>query len=298
MTEIFEILNKIGYINLADSGQCWRTNPLYRSYRSQNNLVIKKTTGQWYDHSERVGGGLHSLIQKTLKLSNIEETKKYIGELPIIQQRDAIELCETKKFDKSLLYKLDRDNSYWNNRGVSDWIIEKFNGGVAHNGRMKGRYVFPIFDEKNDLIGFSGRLIEKNDNLPKWKHLGQKKNFLFPSFSKEFILKEKTVILIESIGDCLKLSECGVNNTMVSFGVDLSPKIIQQLLKLDVQKILISLNNDEDNGFVGNLAAEEYKNELKNYFDEAQITIALPSAKDFGEMTCEQINLWKTQYLS
>jgi DNA primase len=163
---------------------------------------------------------------------------------------------------------------------------------------MKGRYVFPIFDDRDDLIGFSGRLINPSDTLPKWKHVGQKKNFIFPFRATEHIQKTKTVMIVESIGDCLKLMECGVNNVLVSFGVSLSPRIIQHLLRLDVNRIVISLNNDEDNGLVGNLAAQEYKEELMNFFDEHQLAIALPTAKDFGEMSCEAILEWKNQYLN
>jgi len=222
-----------------------------------------------------------------------------MGDLPIyVDTRHSVELTDIKKFDKGLLIKLIKDNSYWNSRGVSDRTLKGFQGGIAQNGRMKGRYVFPIFDERGDLIGFSGRLTQKSDSLPKWKHLGQKKNFIFPANASKFIQETKTVMIIESIGDCLKLMECGINNVLVSFGVSLSPKIIQHLLKLDVGKIVISLNNDEDNGFVGNEAAQEYKEELLNYFDESQLAIALPTAKDFGEMSCEEIISWKNQYLN
>ena len=59
---------------------------------------------------------------------------------------------------------------------------------------MKDRYTFPIFDNNQELIGFSGRLIKHNDNLPKWKHIGQKKNFIFPNFSKEFIRYFKRIL--------------------------------------------------------------------------------------------------------
>ncbi len=158
---------------------------------------------------------------------------------------------------------------------------------------MKGRYVFPIFDDKDNLIGFSGRLTFESSTLPKWKHIGQKKNFIFPAQAMEHIVRLRYVIIVESIGDMLKLMECGVFNVIVSFGVSLSPKIIEYLLRLDVDRIFISLNNDEDGGFVGNQAAEEYEEELLKYFDRRQIVVALPPAKDFGVMTCEAIHQWK-----
>ena len=295
MSDIIGVLNTIGYTQLQDMGNHWRCDPIYRAFRSRNTLAIKKTTGQWFDHSERIGGSLAQLVQKTLQLPSLSDTKAYLGDLPIsIDVRESVELTETKKFDKQILLKLVKDNSYWHSRGITDYTLRPFEGGIAvTQGRMLGRYVFPIFDEKNDLIGFAGRLLQKNDLLPKWKIIGQKKNFIFPT-----IQKFKTIILVESIGDCLKLMECGVFNVMVSFGVSLSPKIIQHLLKMDVNKIVIALNNDEDGGFVGNEAAEEFKTELMNFFDESQIKIALPTGKDFGEMSCEDILKWKEKHLN
>ena len=300
MSDVLNVLNSIGYVQFLDCGTHWRTNPLYRGYRSQNNLAIKKATGQWFDHSERAGGSLAQLIQKTLQLPSLEATKAYLGDLPIsVDIRESVELTDIKKFDKGILIKLMKDNSYWHDRGVSDDTLAPFEGGVAvTKGRMTGRYVFPIFNERKDLIGFAGRLLSKSDVAPKWKILGQKKNFIFPMENLKEIRKKSTVILVESIGDCLKLMECGISNVLVSFGVSLSPEIIRHLLKLDVNKIIISLNNDEDGGFVGNEASEEYKSELLNFFDERQVSIALPTAKDFGEMSCSEIMAWKEKFLN
>jgi hypothetical protein len=299
MSDVLSVLNSIGYVTLVDSGDVWRAKPLYRDSDNPTVLCIRKSNGQWYDHAERIGGGLAQLVQKTLNLPSIRDTKNYIGDLPIsISNSESIELCDTKKFDKELLIKLLKDNSYWKKRGISDHILNQFRGGVAQNGRMKGRYVFPIFSDREDLIGFAGRLLQNNDSLPKWKILGQKKDFIFPTNASEEIKKTNSVILVESIGDCLKMMECGINNVLVSFGVSLSAKIIQHLLRLDAGRIIISLNNDEYNSFVGNKASLEYKEKLLNYFDESQVTIALPTAKDFGEMSCEEIYSWKKQYLN
>lgn len=299
MSDILNVLNSIGYTNLVDSGTVYRTRPLYRDSDNPTVLCINKINGQWYDHAEMIGGGLAQLVQRTLNLSSQEATKSYLVDLPqLADPQESVELVDTKKFDKGLLVKLIKDNSYWNNRGISNHTLIPFQGGLAQNGRMKGRYVFPIFDHREDIIGFSGRLIEHNDMLPKWKILGQKKNFLFPFQSSESIIKSKSAIVVESIGDCLALMECGIKNILVSFGVSLSPKIIQHLLKLDVGKIIIALNNDSENNSVGNKAAQSYKSEFCNYFDENQLVVALPTAKDFGEMSCEEITLWKNQYLN
>ena len=65
------------------------------------------------------------------------------------------------------------------------------------------------------------------------------------------------------------------------------------LLKLDPDKIYISFNNDNEKNNAGNDAAEKAFNKLLRYFDKRQLVIKLPTKKDFGEMTTEEIIKWK-----
>jgi len=269
MSEILNVLNSIGYTSLTDFGNSWRCDPLYRSFRSRNSLAIKKTTGQWFDHSERYGGSLAKLVQKTLGLASLSDTKAYMGDLPItVDTRESVELTEIKKFDKNILIKLVKDNSYWHERGISKKIINIFKCGIAKNGRMKDRFVFCIFDKQNNLIGFSGRDLSNKSDI-KWKILGQKKNFIFPIIKSQ--VKINDVVLVESIGDFLSLLEIGVKNILVLFGVSLSDSLIFELIKLDPKRIFIAMNNDCQTGFVGNSAANEIEIQLQSFFDKNQV---------------------------
>ena len=73
---------------------------------------------------------------------------------------------------------------------------------------MQNRYVFPIFDNKNNIIGLSGRKLEAKSNRPKWIHYGKKSKWIYPSFvNKNYIKDKEEVILVESIGDMLSLWE-------------------------------------------------------------------------------------------
>jgi DNA primase len=78
--------------------------------------------------------------------------------------------------------------------------------------------VFPVYNEHNQIIGFSGRHVESNNDkwkhLPKWKHVGKRNNWVYPAFNTatgvdEEIEFKKEVILVESIGDALALYEQG-----------------------------------------------------------------------------------------
>jgi DNA primase len=105
--------------------------------------------------------------------------------------------------------------------------------------------------------------------------------------------EQREVILVESVGDMLNLWQNGIKNVLVTFGTSLSLPILNQLLKLDIKKIYISLNNDSNKNMAGNIGADKIYSRLKRYFDQRQLKIALPIKKDFGEMTNEEILQWK-----
>lgn len=286
------ILQDIGYV-LTDHGKEYRTRPLYRDSDNDSVLRIWKNSGQWVDFKENISGSLEDLVKITLKLKSIDEAKNWISSKGIDTSFKEEETAkptvkQTSTFDKSLLIKLSRDTSYWNNRGISDSTLEPFMGGVATGGKMFNRYVFPIFNNKDDIIGFAGRDISKValENRPKWKLLGDKKEWVFPAkVNLKELQKANEIIIVESIGDMLALRENGIKNCIVSFGLNISAAMICFLISLNPKKLIIAFNNDGLFTGAGNKAAETAKKTLTNYFDLPQIKICLPSgAKDFGEL--------------
>lgn len=287
-----QILQDLGY-TLADRGKEYRTKPLYRDSDNDNVLRIWKNSGQWVDFKENVSGSLEDLVRLTLKLKNIDEAKQWVSSRGIDtnsldEDRPKALISQPTIFDPDILLKLRKDDSYWGGRGISASTLAPFKGGVATSGKMFNRYVFPVFNSENLLIGFSGRDVSSLtlDGRPKWKHLGDKKEWVFPAQinSKELRLK-KEVILVESIGDMLALMENGISNVLVTFGLHISNKILYTLIALNPEKIVIAFNNDGSEKGAGNSAAETIKHKLHGYFDPSQVSINLPStAKDFGEM--------------
>ena len=166
--------------------------------------------------------------------------------------------------------------------------------------RSFNRYVFPIFNSENLLIGFSGRDVSNLtlDGRPKWKHLGDKKEWVYPAqINCKSIKAKKEVILVESIGDMLALFENGITNVLVTFGLFLSNKMLYTLIARNPEKIVVAFNNDGSESGAGNEAAQTVKSRLLGYFDDSQILIRLPSsAKDFGEMNLRNPSLVREWY--
>ena len=89
----------------------------------------------------------------------------------------------------------------------------------------------------------------------------------------------------------LALWEAGIKNVIVIFGLNISTAVLNTLLRLDPNRVIISLNNDSENG-AGNMAAHKIQRRLLSFFDSHQIKILLPSKNDFGEMSKDEILAW------
>ena len=293
---VFQVLTDLGY-KLKDHGKEYRARPLYRDSDNDTVLKIEKNSGNWFDFKQNISGDLNSLVKLTLKLDGVEEAKQWLKNKNFISQVSTdVEkplIKTTKSFDLNILDRLENRHDYWINRNITQETIFQFKGGVAHAGKMKNRYVFPIFNLKNSIIGFSGRDVTNISKI-KWKHLGEKSDFLYPLFLNHSILQEqREIILVESVGDMLNLWQSGIKNVLVTFGTSLSLPILNHMLKVDIKKIYISLNNDSNKNMAGNIGADKIYARLKRYFDQRQLKIALPIKKDFGEMTNEEILKWK-----
>jgi hypothetical protein len=299
--QIKTILENLGY-KLSDKGREWRAKPLYRDSDNETSLSIKKDSGFWIDFARNYSGKIEDLVEKTLKKPKgfAENWLKKEGftksERSENDRREELPIIYEKFFDKELLNKLSANYKYWIGRGISKKTLQEFEGGLCTTGRMNGRYVFPIFDENKNIRGFAGRSVYQNNDI-KWKLIGRRSEWSYPLFlTREHIENEKSCIVVESIGDGLKLWEAGVKNFIISFGLNSLDHLYYSLISLDPEKIIISFNDDYRNGKSsgsGNFAAKNFQKNLLSFFNKEQIEIKFPTKNDFGEMTVEEIKEWK-----
>ena len=309
--KIKDILTNLGY-KLTDCGNHWRTNALYRGGKNPTAVQVYKDSGVWVDYvKDSKALPLEYLVQATLQTNDKEEIKKVIGGYDFsISRKEIIErpkLTMEKTYPDAILNKLLPHYKFYNKRGVSDETLMFFKGGLATEGAMYQRFVFPIYNDDQKICGFSGRdMTTSNPNRPKWKHVGKKSEWIYPFYLPQShenlvessILREDEVILVESIGDLLQLHEQGIKNVLVTFGVSLSSKLLCFLVSLGCSRIVLSLNNDSDKdhnrGLIGSFKCYL---KLLNYFNRDNIIVHPPTCKDFGEMHPEDFNPWKL-YLS
>lgn len=252
----------------------------------QNNIVKDFVTGHTFS--------LEEFLKLTLKLRDVKQVEK------ILQDKDKYYSFSAaaedplrsvaKYYSNEDLLDLKPDHSYWNRRGVSTQTLEVFKGGLCATGKMYKRYVFPIFDGRNRIQGFTGRDTTGTSNI-KWKHIGKRNEWAYPFiFNHSIIADKKEIILVESIGDMLSLWESGIKNTGVTFGTEAGGGLLKAIIRLDPDIIVIATNNDANRA--GQKAAAKIRSTLATFFDPAQIKIRHPVKNDFGEQTSEENKEW------
>lgn len=128
-------------------------------------------------------------------------------------------------------------------------LISKSKDGEKFFDRFRGRIIFPIWDIKNRIIGFGGRLITEQGNMPKYLNSPDSpifikgKNLYGLNKSKDNIREKSQIILVEGYMDVISLSLHGIDNAVASLGTALTKDQIK-LIKRYSESIIISYDSD------------------------------------------------------
>ncbi len=231
---------------------------------------------------------IKAYLRNTAPDDNPEE--EYIDPEPTI--------ISDKVYPESVLSKLVPDYSYWVGRGVREDVLRRLECGMApedEKSKLSKRFIFPIRGLDGRISGFTARLVEENSFAPKWKHLMKSSRVCWPwHVSGAAIRATRTAVLVESVGDLLALMSHGLDNVICLFGLNLNGKVISTLVANDVQRVIISLNRDED-PTKGQRAAERIADRLTVFFAPENLIIKLPPQKDWGECSADQIAIFRQE---
>ena len=172
---------------------------------------------------------------------------------------------------------------YLNKRGVDKDIINEFNIGLASNNKLtkllEGKYdvndllsvdickdingkyydtfqnriIFPIMDENNNIVAFSGRKYLSDDlkdnTLSKYVNSKEtiifKKNNVLYNINNSLlnIKKSKEIIITEGFMDTIRMSQIGYKNVVALMGTAFTHEHLEMILKY---KCRVVLNLDQD----------------------------------------------------
>jgi hypothetical protein len=283
---IYSSLVELGY-ELSDFGNHWRTKAMYRGGDNPTSVMIYKDTGVWKDFVANKGPmPFKKLVELTLNTTDYSVIKKYVEDYAEYKAEEPKEKLEMEKiYPEECLKKLFPNYAFYEKRGISQSVQLMYRCGLASAGRMYRRIVFPIYNFDKQICGFSGRKVDEDKDVPKWKHIGSKNNWVYPACIPDFPEINDEVILVESIGDSMALSQNGYHNNLVMFGLDCSNALINFLISKNLKCIYISNNNDssseKNRGLISSIKAFI---KLSSYFDLHILKIKPPLLNDFGEM--------------
>jgi hypothetical protein len=302
---IKSILQELGY-KLNDKGTYWQCAAIYRNGDNPTAIQIYKDTGAWKDYVQNTPFmPFKQLLVLTLNTNDPKELNKYLNKEETFflteKARDTVEKLQIEEvYPDSILEKLLPHYKFYNDRSISNETLIKLKGGLATRSQMYQRFVFPIYNEYKQIHGFSGRDMSNKEGRPKWKHMGKKKSWVYPAYvpTEDGVFFDNVnkdyVLIVESIGDALSCIENGISNVLVSFGLDVSSKLLCSLIKFNFKSVVLSFNNDsnkEDNKGM-NACIKNYL-KLINYYDFDSVKICLPVKNDFGDMNGSDFNKWK-----
>ena len=265
----------------------------------------KKMVWKCWTHGchEKLGSNLLGLI-RGIKNCNLDEAVAHVYALcdgnftdTDVERKNFIKSGKTESvgetvMDKGKLENMKRDTSYFRSRGLSPDILEKH---LCFTCKTQGHPLFsraciPILNDKDQLVGFNGRILEDNkisDFAPKWKIYPPsfpKERILFNlNYAKESIQKTNTVILVEGPLDVMRMQESGIENVVGALGTSLSLAQITLLIQNKCQNVVIAFDPDT----AGIKATEKLLKKLAIYFNVSQISLK----KDPSDYTISEIQM-------
>lgn len=126
-------------------------------------------------------------------------------------------------------------------------VVEKDSGGLYD--RFRNRVIFPIHNISGRVIGFGGRILTSDKNKPKYVNspesvIYSKSNVLFGLYTaKSAIIKNDNCFLVEGYTDVISLYQSGIENVVSSSGTSLTSGQIK-LIKRFSQNVTILFDGD------------------------------------------------------
>ena len=197
-------------------------------------------------------------IKATKYLEERKISKDIINEFNIgLSTTNKLSTILSKKYSYDDLVKLD--------------IVKEING--RYYDTFQDRIIFPIIDENNNVIAFSGRKYTNedlnNNTLPKYSNTKEtdifKKSEVFYNINNAIteIKKKREIIITEGFMDTIRMSSIGYKNVVAIMGTAFTQKHLEKIIKWKC-KVILNLDQD-DAGVKGTIEAGETL--LKNNID-------------------------------
>ena len=206
----------------------------------ESMFIVNEFANKWFHEQlwntpEGTAVAMSYLRQRGLREDIIR--KFQIGYSP--EKATLWDVAKKKGFQEKYLLN-DADNAPYIGTGVC---------GKSENGRLydrfRGRVMFPFLSISGKVVGFSGRLMVKNDKVGKYVNsptslIYEKHNELFGLYqAKQAISKNNNCYLVEGQMDVIQLVQSGIENVVASGGTSLTINQIRLIHRFTENIILL-----------------------------------------------------------
>ena len=145
--------------------------------------------------------------------------------------------------NQNILYKYLKEKGFSDEEILTSTLVKKYNNTYIDS--FKNRLIFPIFDVRNRVIAFGGRVLD--NSLPKYINspdtivYNKGRNLYGLNVAKN--AKFDKIIIVEGYMDCVSLHQRGIPNVVASLGTALTENQ-GRLLRKYCEKIVISYDSD------------------------------------------------------
>ena len=148
-------------------------------------------------------------------------------------------------------------------------LIIKVDEVKGYYDRFRGRVMIPIFDEKDQVVGFGSRTLKKDDNGAKYinspdSYTYNKSKILYGfNFAKDSIRKEDFILIMEGYFDVITAQANGVENAVATCGTALTEEHVKLISRYcNSRKIYLAFDTDNAGKNATNRGAEIIKSQF------------------------------------
>ena len=168
-------------------------------------------------------------------------------------------------------------------------LVNRFGGDL-----FKGRMTVPLMDVSGNVIGFTGRIIEQDDNSPKYLNtpetiLYNKGRHIFGlSQAKDAIRRTDFVVVVEGNMDVISSHQAGVNQAVATAGTAMTEMHLKSFARL-TKDIRLAYDGDE----AGVRAAERAISMASKFGIYLSVVDDYHGCKDADELIQKDPALWQ-----
>lgn len=240
---------------------------------------------------------IYQLVEAAVKFYQLQFSKNQTALKYILQERGYNK-------DTALKFQIgyspntgDALFKFLKSKKFSDNEIKQAGLATERYGRItdmfRGRIMIPLSDAQGRPVGFTARLLDKNDTGPKYINTPQ--TLLYDKgrqvfglhLAKEKIRSEGFVVIVEGNLDVIASHQAGIENVVASAGTALSETHLKELAKFTDD---VRMAFDQDSA---GLSATERTIPLSSKANINLSIITIPSGKDPDELIKSDPGAWK-----